>query len=174
VRPDVARTIRRIGERRGIVSTFSPEVGHRIVMLLAEGQTLKVICDRVGMPSPLTVRRWRDLHSEFDKAYCLAQETGHDVMADECIEIADDADGDSLEGEREDGSTYFIPRPQAVQRSKLRITTRLDILERRDARYSKRQNVQHSGSLSLAALIDESYKPPAIEGSATAIEDIPE
>lgn len=173
MRSDVTRVIRRIAERRGVLTPYSPEVAHSVVTRLAEGATLTAICSMRGMPSPLTVRRWREANPEFERAFQLAFEVGNDAKADECIEISDDSDGDYIErvADKETGETEFVLRPSNVARAKLRISTRLDILERRDARYSKRQNVTHSGSLSLAALIDESYQAPAIEGQARVIED---
>lgn len=154
MRPDVARLVKRIAHRNGEPVQFNAMTAHQIVTRRAEGETLKGICDSRFMPHPSTVHNWLEAHPEFAKAYERATRIGHDMQADECVEIADEV-------EDKDG----------VPQAKLRISTRLDILERRDARYSKRQNVTHSGSLSLAALIDESYQAPAIEGQARVVED---
>ena len=151
MRLNVARVIKRIAQRRGEQVPYSPEVAHKILTRIAEGETLKAICESPFMPHPLTVSQWRKAHPEFDAAYLDAQAIGHDMQADDCIAIADDAD------------------PEAVSKAKLRIATRLDILERRDPRYSKRQSVNHTGTVSLAALIEESYKAPAIEGEARLV-----
>lgn len=166
MRSDVTRLVKRISLRRGAQVPYSPETAHKIVTRIAEGETLKAICDERFMPHVMTVYQWRKAHSEFESAYLDAQQIGHDMTADECREIADDAEDDF---EDVDGESKY--RPSNVARAKLRISTRLDILERRDARYSKRQNVTHSGSLSLAALIDESYQAPAIEGQARVVSE---
>ena len=156
MRLSTARVIKRITQRESPVP-YEPRVARQIVLRIAEGETLKAICESRFMPHPSTVYDWKDAHPEFAKAYARAQLIGNDMQAEDCIAIAEEVDG-----------------KDEVPKAKLRIATRLDILERRDARYSKRQNVTHSGSLSLAALIEESYQAPAIEGTSTLISDDPE
>jgi hypothetical protein len=153
MRSDVTRVLKRIAQRRGEPVTYSPETAHAIVIRIAEGETLKAICESSRfMPHPLTVYAWRKAHPEFETAYLNAQAIGHDMQADECIAISDDVE------DKDD-----------VPAAKLRITTRLDVLERRDARYSKRQSLNHTGTLSLATLIDQSYEQPAIEGESRLV-----
>jgi hypothetical protein len=172
MRSDVTRVLKRIAQRRGEPVPYSAETAHAIVIRIAEGETLKAICESSRfMPHPLTVYTWRKAHPEFETAYLNAQAIGHDMIADDCIEIADNSEGDYVErvADKETGETEFVLRPSNVARAKLRITTRLDVLERRDARYSKRQSLNHTGTLSLATLIDQSYEQPAIEGESRLV-----
>ena len=96
----------------------------------------KLICERVAtcsdglnricarhedMPVPSTIYLWRIRHPEFSEMYAQAKMIQADVLAEQCLEIADDDSQDTkiniLTGE-EVANTEFI------QRSRLRIDTR--------------------------------------------------
>lgn len=69
--------------------------------------------------------RW--VREDFDglrDRYIEARECYLDVLAEECLEIADDATNDFVERTRRDGSTVVELRAEHVQRSALRISTR--------------------------------------------------
>jgi len=53
---------------------------------------------------------------------------GYDWMAEECLEIADDATNDWMEVYDEEGNVSYKLNGEHVQRSKLRIETRLKLL----------------------------------------------
>lgn len=103
--------------------TYPKEVADVICARLAEGESLLSICRDEGMPSYATVKRWEIEDEEFRANSTRAREIGCHALADECLEIADKKDGDFVNGD--DGPTYV---PEAVQRSKLRIETRLRLL----------------------------------------------
>ena len=73
------------------------------------------------MPVKSTVNLWRYKHAEFSAFYAQAKLFQADLLAEECLDIADDASGDSridLETGEEVCNTEFIAR------SRLRIDTR--------------------------------------------------
>ena len=62
-------------------------------------------------------------------AIAHARDLGYDNIAEECLDIADDANNDWMERTDKDGrSTGWVVNGEHVQRSKLRIETRLKLL----------------------------------------------
>jgi hypothetical protein len=57
---------------------------------VANGESVNKICQRPGMPSADTVYRWLQTRKDFSDNYARARERRADLLADECIEIADD------------------------------------------------------------------------------------
>ncbi|EMI4427806.1 ubiquitin carboxyl-hydrolase [Providencia rettgeri] len=85
-----------------------PETAHDICAKLAEGESLRSVCNRQGMPSKATVFRWLSENAEFRDQYAKATEQRADALFEEMLEIADDVLPDSAE----------------VAKAKLRIDTR--------------------------------------------------
>lgn len=92
----------------GRPSSYMPEVAHDICAKLAEGESLRSVCNRQGMPSKATVFRWLSEYVEFRDQYAKATEQRADALFEEMLEIADDVLPDSAE----------------VAKAKLRIDTR--------------------------------------------------
>lgn len=121
---------------------------------LAKGEPMAVICRDIGVPVK-TVNDWRlsdeVIRSQFDEA----RDLGFDAIAHECLQIADDGRRDYQVDE--DGRE--VVDHDHIQRSKLRIETRLKLLAKWDPkRYGERQQLEHSGSLSLEALVSGAGK----------------
>lgn len=104
----------------------------RVVDGLSKGTPLTVICAGEGMPTPKTIRDWRDDDETFAIAYARAREDGFDAIAEECLTIADDGTNDFVEKKRADGSEYDAVDSEHIQRSKLRVETRLKLLAKWD------------------------------------------
>lgn len=80
----------------GRPTDYSPELAGRICNLLAEGKSLREICDADDMPSRETVRRWRNSNEEFRGQYALAREEQADTGFDELVELSDSATPDTV------------------------------------------------------------------------------
>lgn len=127
---------------------------------LADGESLRAICADEAMPSRSTVKKWNaeDIKG-FSARYARARDEGLDVLADEIIEIADEAEV-VLEA-NEDGSQY-TPKldATAVARNRLRVDARKWYLSKlAPKRYGEKQQVEHSGGLTLEQLVLQSMKP---------------
>ncbi len=72
------------------------------------------------LPDHSTVKLWRRRHPEFSAQYAQAKMEQADLLAEECLDIADDDSEDAIEWE--DGSVKC--NSEFVQRSRLRIDTR--------------------------------------------------
>jgi hypothetical protein len=97
---------------------------------LSQGEPLAAICrsdEKFPHPS-----HWRDWCHEDDKlaiAYARAREEGEEKIASDCLEIADDGTNDYMEQrDKDDILIGWRLNGEHVQRSKLRIETRLKLL----------------------------------------------
>lgn len=76
--------------KTGRPSDYLPEVAADICSLLADGESLRKVCERQGMPNKATVFRWLAEHKEFRDQYATATETRADAIFEEMFEIADE------------------------------------------------------------------------------------
>jgi hypothetical protein len=109
--------------KTGRPSTYDPAVATKICEQLSEGISLREICRQDGMPPWQTVYSWMERDASLVEAIARAREIGYDALAEECLKIADDGTNDYVEGER--GPQL---NNEHIQRSKLRIETRLKLL----------------------------------------------
>lgn len=107
----------------GRPSTCTPEVVESICERLANGEPLRAICRDEGMPHWSTVYNWMDADEEVFLRIARAREAGHDAIAEQCLDIADDSACDI-----EETDTGTRVNSEVVQRSKLRVETRLKLL----------------------------------------------
>lgn len=134
----------------GRPSKKSPEVLKQIYDRLCTGEPLTEICTSEGMPHPSTVRDWMAADAEVSRAIACAREIGFDAIATDALRIADDGRNDWVESQNNDGTTYTEYNGDHVQRSRLRVETRLKLLAKWDPkRYGDLQKVEMGGSLSV-------------------------
>lgn len=131
--------------KRGRPSTYNEEVANEICSRLADGEPLRQICRDPRMPHWMTVYAWQDRHDDFRIRIARAREMGEDAIAQECLEIADDARNDWMERNGGDAPGYAL-NGEHVQRSKLRIETRLKLLAKWNPRkWGEKVDVNHGG-----------------------------
>lgn len=113
----------------GRPSSFTQDKADYICQELAEGRSLRKICEEDGMPSAGTVCRWLAENEQFQKQYARAREAQADALFEEVLDIADEqcttvkAD---KHGSRDDGNgeTEVVFDSVAVQRNRLRVDAR--------------------------------------------------
>lgn len=98
-----------------------------VVARLSKGEPLAQICRDEGMPAPETIRMWMREDQNISNAIARAREDGFDQIATDALLIADDANGDFID--TEEGQRF---QPEHVQRSKLKVETRLKLLAKWD------------------------------------------
>ncbi|WP_337026095.1 ubiquitin carboxyl-hydrolase [Pantoea eucrina] len=119
--------------KTGRPSDYLPEVAADICSLLADGESLRKVCERPGMPSKTSVFRWLAEHQEFRDQYAKATETRADAIFEEIFEIADEVDEEAA----------------AVSKARLRIDTRKWALARMNPKkYGDKvsQEIDHKSS----------------------------
>lgn len=104
---------------RGAPSKKTPEICEAICDGIAQGKSARTMCVEIGIAQP-TLWKWLNDDEQFAKHYARAKELGHDLLAEEILQIADETQNDWLE--REDGTRYIDN--EAVQRSRLRVDAR--------------------------------------------------
>jgi hypothetical protein len=98
------------------------------------------------MPGMTTVFRWLAQHEEFRGMYAAARQAQADYLAEELLEIADDARNDWVERRREDGTIVTVLNGENIQRSRVRIDTRKWLLAKlQPKKYGDVQQTQLTG-----------------------------
>lgn len=93
-------------------SKRTPEVEERIIEGLTDGVALRVLCRQDGMPSWRSVYDWMNADASFASRVAYARDLGFEALAEDILNIADDTPAIN----------------EHVQRSKMRIDTRLKLL----------------------------------------------
>lgn len=125
----------------GRPSLKTPELIEEICARLSKGEPLAVICRDKGMPDPSTVWDWQQKDPVVSQAIARAREAGEDAIAADCLLIADDASGDYRMGERS-----VLVDQDHIQRSRLRIETRLKLLAKwNPKRWGEKVDLNHGG-----------------------------
>ena len=130
---------------KGRPSLYTEELADYICGEISRGITLSQICREDGMPNRRTVGLWREKDEAFNSRFARAREIGFDEIAEEALDIADDGSNDWMErnGEKSEG---WQLNGEHVQRSKLRIETRLKLLAKWDPkRYGERLDLTSKG-----------------------------
>lgn len=69
---------------------YTKDIADKICSGLADGKSLRAVCEQAGMPAESTVRAWAlDDVEGFAAQYARAREIGYDRLGDELLEIAD-------------------------------------------------------------------------------------
>lgn len=115
------------------------------------------------MPGLRTVYDWAEADADLSARIARAREEGEDAIAAECLTIADDATNDWMERSGQDSPGYTI-NGEHVQRSKLRIDTRLKLLAKWNPRkYGERLDHTSGGErLPAPTTVDLSSLPAEV------------
>jgi hypothetical protein len=139
--------------RRGRPSEFSDQIADVICVRIADGEGLRSICQDKAMPDRSTVFRWLAQKREFRDQYARAREAQADLLFDEILEIADNADGDIMVVKQQDGSTATRVNHENIHRAKLRVDARKWVVAKLQP---KKYGDHHT---LLAPNVDEDGKP---------------
>ncbi|RVH87752.1 hypothetical protein CN204_04265 [Sinorhizobium meliloti] len=128
----------------GRPSDFTQEIADTICERIADGESLRSICNGEDMPNKATVFRWLAVHDVFRDQYARARETQADALFDDVLAIADQYD-----------SASDAINPDLIQRAKLRIDTRKWMAGKlRPKKYGDKIDVEHSGQLQTVTRIE--------------------
>lgn len=123
----------------------SEDIVSEMIFRLSEGETLRRICRDDHMPAFVTVMAWQRADEDFKTSLAYAREDHTHAIAEDCEEISDRGDMD--------------PRDRQV-----RIDTRLKLIEKWNRKdYGQKQDISHSGTISLEAWVIEATPAPKLE-----------
>ena len=116
----------------GRPSSYHPVVAEKICELLSDGIPLREICRMEGMPPWRNIYFWMARDEDLSAHIARAREVGYDNIAEECLDIADNAQNDWMDREIRNAQGKIevvrVADTEHIQRSKLRIETRLKLL----------------------------------------------
>lgn len=116
----------------GRPSSYDPAVSLKICEMLSEGIPLREICRMEGMPAWRNIYFWMARDEDLSAHIARAREAGYDAIAEECLDIADNSTNDWMDREIRNARGQIevtrVADTEHIQRSKLRIETRLKLL----------------------------------------------
>lgn len=111
------------------------------------------------MPAAANVFLWIQRHPEFREQYATAKAEAADAFAEEMLDIADEASNDWMKSNDPENPGYKL-NGEHINRSRLRVDTRKWIASKlKPKKYGDRQEIEHTGKLSLESLVNASLKP---------------
>ncbi len=142
--------------KAGRPTKYTIKLSEEICSRIANGESLRSICEEEGKPDKATVFRWLAMHADFATRYALAREVQTDVMVDEMTDIADDGSNDWMEKKNADGEVIgWVENGEAIRRSQLRIATRQWIAEKlRPKKYGAKVELKHGVTGEVAQLLE--------------------
>ena len=127
----------------GRPSKRTPEIVERILEGLANGKTLTSLCEATEMPTVRAFYNWREEDAELSSRFARAREKGYDVIAEECLKIADMTALDTIETEQ----GKEVCNSEWIARSRLRVDTRLKLLAKwSPKKYGDKIEVENTGA----------------------------
>lgn len=123
---------------------YSQKLADDICEQIAEGKSLRSICEQENMPNKATVFRWLASDPKFSDQYTRARETQADTLFDEILAIADDGRNDSYV----DDEGMVRTDHDVIARSRLRVDARKWMAGKlRPKVYGEKVSQEISGSL---------------------------
>lgn len=119
-----------MAKKVGRPSDYSSDKAALICERIANGQSVREIARGEGMPAMSTIFRWLSEHKAFQEQYARAKEAQAEYLAEELLDIVDDASNDWMERQGADGSTHEVVNGEHIQRSRLRADTRKWLLSK--------------------------------------------
>lgn len=123
-----------------------------ILEAVTAGTPLAEVLRQEGMPKPSTFYDWLNADADLSGRFARAREFGADAIAADCLKIADTP----VEGVRRKVSDDGVEETteDMLGHRKLQVETRLKLLAKWDPkRYGDKQQIEHTGKLSLESLV---------------------
>jgi hypothetical protein len=132
-----------VSVRKAII--YSDEIATAVCVHIADGMSLRKVCQMPGMPTMTSVMRWL---GEEDKTflreqYIRAREAQADLLAEEILLIADDGRNDSYV----DDEGRVIVDHDVIARSRLRVDARKWLASKMaPKKYGDKLTTEHTGA----------------------------
>ncbi len=119
-------------KKTGRPSKYDPDIAQQICEQLSDGIPLREICRQEGYPSYRAVYRWMVADEELSSLIARAREIGYDLLAEECLYIADNPKTGKrttfTSGAEEGEDSMTVVEEDMLGHRKLQIETRLKLL----------------------------------------------
>ncbi len=122
-----------------------PKIMDEICTRLSRGEALRKICRDEHMPNWSVVYDWMHADEQYAQRIARARDVGHDAIAENAMEIADEAPPSGADGKTDSGYVAW---------QKNRVWTRLQLLAKwNPKKYGDRQDINLTGKLEVADAI---------------------
>jgi len=133
---------------------FNQETFDEICEQIADGKSLREICQAENMPNKSSVFRWLAKYPVLCDQYARAREAQADAIVDEILSIADDASTDFMERQTDAGASWAV-NGEHIQRSRVRIDARKWLAGKlRPKVYGEKLDLNHTGAVNVTLEID--------------------
>lgn len=132
---------------------FDQAIADEICERIADGESLRGICEDDHIPASSTIFKWLSRVDAFAEQYAHAREAQADALFDEILSIADDGRNDWMEKKDEDGNNIgWRENGEAMRRSQLRVDARKWMAGKlRPKKYGDKQEIEHTGQVIMIA-----------------------
>lgn len=131
----------------GRPSDYSAEIAAIICERISDGQSVREIARDDDMPAMSTIFRWLTVHKDFQEQYARAKEAQAEHMAEQILDIADNASNDWMARKDGEGNeTGWQVNGDAIQRSRLMVDSRKWLLSKLlPKKYGDKITTEHQG-----------------------------
>jgi hypothetical protein len=130
---------------------YNQAIADEVCERIAQGETLRAICREEGKPSHATIYNWLDENADFALRFAHARELGEELIAQECLSIADTPMFGVERTIKPDGSVEEKQSDMLGHR-KLQIDTRLKLLAKwNPKKWGEKVENTHKGNVSFVA-----------------------
>jgi hypothetical protein len=136
---------------------YSAKIGDAICARVAEGESIKRICEGEEMPCKATVYNWLfdSERKEFLDNYEKARQIQAETLADEITDIADDSTNDYMIKKYGDDEREVI-NSENIQRSRLRVDARKWVASKLlPKKYGDKIETTHKGTMKVVMTEDD-------------------
>lgn len=135
----------------GRPSSFTQEIADKICEGIADGKSLRSLCEGDDMPAKSSIFKWLSQRKEFADQYARAREAQADALFDDILTIADDGRNDSYTDD--DGNERT--NQDVIARSRLRVDARKWMAGKlRPKVYGEKIQTEHSGEMTVRSATD--------------------
>lgn len=135
---------------------YNQEIADKICEAIADGQSLRSICQQEDMPNKATVFRWLDKHKEFGDQYARARDEQAETLADDIVSIVDSAANpltvDGVPLTDADGKPIMFADTASIAHARLKMDARKWVASKlKPKKYGDKLDVdaKHSGTVVL-------------------------
>ena len=139
----------------GRPSSFTQELADKICEMIADGKSEREICRMEGMPTAVTLRKWKDANPEFLVLSARARQESADLYDDQRRAICDE-----LTTLARNAAEEGVPIPKGVveaMRASMQELARSAAI-RDDRRFGDRKRVDLTGTVEVGQGMDAFYE----------------
>lgn len=142
-------------QKAGRHSLYTPEMVERVCLLIAQGNSTRVIGGMEGLPSDCTIMVWLQKYPDFQEQYARACAIRSDAHAEEMLAIADDGSNDWMQKNHGE-NVAWVENGEAIRRSQLRIDTRKWLMSKFAAKkYGDKLTTESAVTLTITLASDD-------------------